>query len=97
MNRQVYEHSNVGMRRWRQAANLILLVVVIVASVWWLLGKLPEPTVFLMDPDRGCQTAGAQQVESGEHPYVDWRATYGPLTFYASYVFRRGLRWGGRE
>jgi hypothetical protein len=54
----------------------------------WVLIRIPTPKRLLNDSDIGCQVAGAQQIAFGEHPFVDWHSTYGPLTYYASYVFR---------
>jgi len=48
--------------------------------------RTPIPEVVLVDADAGHQLAGAQQIQFGEHPFVDFRSTYGPLTFYASYA-----------
>ncbi len=58
--------------------------LITVLCVLWIGGRLPDPAVFLADPDWGHQTAGANQILLGEHPFIDFRSTYGPLTFYAS-------------
>jgi hypothetical protein len=75
------ERSRKKNRRWP-------LVVVVLISAGWLFLKIPTPVEFLTDPDGGHQISGAQQIEFGEHPFADWRSTYGPAVFYASYVFR---------
>ena len=51
--------------------------------------RTPKPDYVLSDPDAGIQFAGAGQIEFGEHPFIDFRSTYGPLTFYASFVAQR--------
>ena len=43
----------------------------------------------MIDADAGHQLAGAQQISFGEHPFIDFRSTYGPLTFYASYAAQK--------
>ncbi len=51
----------------------------------WLLCKAPTPEFFLIGADGGHQLTGAVQVLTvGEHPYLDFFETYGPLTFYSS-------------
>lgn len=64
-------------------ANLII-VLISLFSILWISFKLPAPITFLTDADGGHQLAGATQILFGEHPFIDWRSTYGPLTFYAS-------------
>jgi hypothetical protein len=63
--------------------------LVLVGIVLWVLLKLPDPVTFLGDADQGHQLAGATQILFGEHPFVDWHTTYGPLTFYASALAQR--------
>jgi hypothetical protein len=46
--------------------------------------RIPTPERFLLDGDWGHQMAGANQIMAGEHPFIDFKSTYGPLTFYAS-------------
>ncbi|MGO8673025.1 MAG: hypothetical protein ACLQVD_16910 [Capsulimonadaceae bacterium] len=41
-------------------------------------------TSFVSDSDWGHQLAGANQIIHGEHPFIDWRSTYGPYVFYFS-------------
>jgi hypothetical protein len=55
-----------------------------VFTAFWILVRLPTPTQVLADADGGHQLAGAIQILHGEHPFVDYEATYGPFTFYAS-------------
>lgn len=64
------------------------LVLVVLITVGWLFLKVPTPVKFLTDPDTGHQISGAQQIEFGEHPFADWRSTYGPAVFYTSYISR---------
>ncbi len=47
-----------------------------------------------MDADAGHQLAGAMQILHGQHPFVDFEATYGPFAFYASALAQ--LVFGGR-
>jgi hypothetical protein len=70
----------------RQA--LIGLGVLVVAFIAVAI-RTPTPDIFLVDSDAGHQLAGAQQIGFGEHPFIDFRSTYGPLTFYASYAAQR--------
>jgi hypothetical protein len=51
-----------------------------------LLLRIPAPLSFALDADQGQQLAGARQLLHGEHPFIDFRSTYGPLTYYASAV-----------
>jgi hypothetical protein len=53
-------------------------------SFIWILLKTPDLLTFLRDGDWCHQLAGADQILIGEHPFIDWRITYGPLVFYAS-------------
>ena len=53
-------------------------------TIFWILLRLPTSTEALADTDDGHQLAGAIQILNGEHPFVDYEATYGPFTFYAS-------------
>ena len=59
-------------------------VLLITAILIGLLLKIPSPEAYLIDPDHGQQLAGAQQITAGEHPFVDFRSAYGPLSFYPS-------------
>ena len=63
-------------------------VIACVMAAAWLLLQVPSPGKFLTDADWGHQLAGANQILFGEHPNIDWRSTYGPLTFYASALFQ---------
>lgn len=67
-----------------------VFVVLLVVLLFWM----PDPIRYLSDSDGGNQIAGAQQIAAGEHPFVDWRTTYGPLRFYLSFLFR--LLFDGR-
>jgi hypothetical protein len=53
-------------------------------SAFWIAIRLPTTAAALIDTDGGHQLAGALQILHNEHPFVDFEATYGPLTFYAS-------------
>lgn len=53
-------------------------------TVFWIGLRLPTAAQALMDTDGGHQLAGAMQILHGEQPFVDYEATYGPFTFYAS-------------
>ncbi len=55
-----------------------------VLTIIWISVRLPSPAGILMDADDGHQLAGAIQILHGEHPFVNFDATYGPFTFYAS-------------
>lgn len=57
-----------------------------------LVFKLPTPLEFLQDPDWGLQLSGANQILRGQHPFADYDAMAGPLTFYAS---ASGQKLGG--
>ncbi len=52
--------------------------------LFFLLITVPGPEYFVRDPDGGHQLTGAMQILHGKHPFIDFRSTYGPLTFYAS-------------
>lgn len=65
-----------------------LCLLVLLASAAKVAGHLPEPTKLLRNPDIAHQMAGALQIDHGEHPFVDWRSTYGPAVFYASWLAR---------
>jgi hypothetical protein len=67
----------------------IVSLLVFLAAFVAVVIRTPAPAVFLSDSDAGHQLAGAQQIEFGEHPFIDFRSTYGPLTFYASYAAQR--------
>ena len=59
--------------------------IALMLTVAWLLVKAPTPEFFLIGADGGHQLLGAMQIlQAGEHPYIDFLETYGPLTFYAS-------------
>lgn len=62
----------------------VLSGVVFLAALLYVIFQLPAPATFISDPDWGHQLAGAQQILNGEHPFIDYHITYGPLTFYAS-------------
>ncbi|MEO7134419.1 MAG: hypothetical protein ABI024_09370, partial [Vicinamibacterales bacterium] len=58
----------------------------IAAILIGLLLGIPSPESHVIDPDHGQQLAGAQQIAAGEHPFIDFRSTYGPLSYYPSAV-----------
>ena len=77
---------------------LWLYVLVGCAVLGWLAVAAPSPEFFLVSSDGGHQlTGGTQLLTLGEHPYLDYFETYGPLTFYASALAQwlTGLRPGG--
>jgi hypothetical protein len=63
-------------------------IVVFVLLCAWLALHTPKPLSFIYDPDMGVQTSGAQQIAAGDYPFIQWRTTYGPSRFYASYLAR---------
>ena len=67
----------------------IISLLVFFAAFAGVIIRTPAPAIFLSDSDAGHQLAGAQQIAMGEHPFVDFRSTYGPLTFYASYIAQK--------
>jgi len=69
----------------RVTARLLLPAALFVAVVI----RTPTPAFFLADSDGGIGLAGAQQIAHGEHPFVDFRSTYGPLAFYVTYLAQR--------
>jgi hypothetical protein len=71
--------------RTQKEAN-ILFGLFFILTILWVLVRLPSPAQVLADADGGHQLAGATQILHGEHPFVDFKATYGPFTFYASAV-----------
>lgn len=72
-----------------QNNNRPLYLITWLGIIAWLLIKAPTPEHFLIISDGGHQLTGAMQVISlGEHPYVDFFETYGPLTFYLSVIFQ---------
>ena len=76
----------------------LIYLIVWSAVLSWLAIAAPTPEFFLIGADGGHQLAGAMQLlEVGEHPYVDYFETYGPLTFYCSALaqFLTGGRPGG--
>lgn len=66
------------------------------ALAWWLtfalaalavymaIAHYPTPPEFITDHGQGYQLAGAAEILSGRHPFIDFKDVYGPLTFYAS-------------
>ena len=75
-----------------------LYVLVWCAVLGWLAVAAPSPEFFLISSDGGHQlTGGTQLLTLGEHPYLDYFETYGPLTFYASALAQwlTGIRPGG--
>lgn len=69
---------------WKYKSHNTILILTGIFILLFLLAKVPSPEYFLSDPDGGHQLAGAMQILSGEHPFIDFRSSYGPLTFYAS-------------
>lgn len=66
--------------------NKLISFFVFIMVVCWISLLIPDPIYFLYDPDGGHQLAGAKQILFGEHPFIDFRSTYGPLVFYTSYL-----------
>lgn len=52
--------------------------------VFWFVASYPSAAAFVEDPDGAYQMAGGQQILWGEHPFLYFRESYGPLVFYAS-------------
>ena len=76
----------------------VLYLIVWSAILAWLAITAPTPESFLFEADGGHQLTGAMQLLTvGDHPYVDYFETYGPLTFYCSALaqFLTGNRPGG--
>jgi|GEM_PF-3032097 len=78
---------------WRFSENLqkfnsfrleILLISIII--LLGVLIKIPDPLYMIQDTDGGHQLAGALQILAGDQPFVDFRSSFGPVTFYASAV-----------
>jgi hypothetical protein len=67
----------------------ILAASIFLAALLATLIRTPIPEVVLVDADAGFQLAGARQIEFGEHPFIDYRSTYGPLTYYVSWIAQR--------
>ena len=64
--------------------NTLLLVTVFLFCAVSITLIVPTPVQLIQDQDWSHQLAGANQILKGEHPFSDFLATYGPLTFYAS-------------
>jgi hypothetical protein len=62
------------------------VAIVFVVALLSILFRTPWPRLVIADSDAGHQLAGALQIAHGEHPFADFRSTYGPLTFYVSFV-----------
>src|SRR4051812_30326317 len=69
----------------RGSSALCLFAVFVIALII-VFFRTPWPGTMIGDSDAGHQLAGAQQIGFGEHPFADFRSTYGPLTFYVSFV-----------
>jgi hypothetical protein len=69
---------------WNDKNHTIILLAAGIVILLFLLAEVPTPEYILSDPDGGHQLAGAMQILCGGHPFIDFRSTYGPLTFYAS-------------
>lgn len=65
---------------------IIVTVLIAILCLVWVSFKLPEPSIFMLDPNGKQHLAGANQILFGEHPFIDFRSTYGPLVFYTSAV-----------
>jgi hypothetical protein len=85
--------SGYHFNHFKQSPIVIGLVALL--SLLWISFKTPDPLFFMADPDGGHQLAGANQILLfGEHPFIDFRSTYGPLVFYMSALGQ--LLSGGR-
>jgi hypothetical protein len=60
--------------------------IVFLVALLSILFRTPWPRLVIADSDAGHQLAGALQIAHGQHPFADFRSTYGPLTFYVSFV-----------
>lgn len=67
--------------RAKQTLGVVLPFLAIFA---WVLLRTPTPLQLISDGDWGQQLGGVPMIFHGEHPFVDFPCTYGPLTFYAS-------------
>lgn len=65
---------------------ILLTAFVAILCLIWISFKLPDPSIFMVDPNGKQHLAGANQILEGEHPFIYFRSTYGPLVFYASAV-----------
>jgi hypothetical protein len=50
--------------------------------IGWIVLRIPDVERFTEDSGLGHQLAGAQQLLAGEHPFIDFRSSYGPGVFY---------------
>ena len=64
----------------------VRLLLVFAVSFVAVLFRSPWPTTVLQDADQCLQLAGAQMVDAGLHPFVNFGADYGPLVFYVSWL-----------
>ncbi len=71
------------MKIWK-TQQWIILISFALLSVFWIAIRLPTAAQAFIETDGGHQLAGALQILHNEHPFVDFEATYGPFTFYAS-------------
>lgn len=62
----------------------LIFVIFALLTIIWIVLRLPSVPQAVMDADAGHQLAGAMQILKGQQPFVDFEATYGPLTFYVS-------------
>ena len=75
----------INLRRYAQGLpQWAIFVAFFLLTLFWIALRLPTVPQAIMDADSGHQLAGATQVLYGQHPFVDFEATYGPLVFYAS-------------
>jgi hypothetical protein len=73
--RNAYERVGIGL-------------LVLLGCALWVTLRMPTPLQVVVDADGAYQLTGARQIAIGEHPFVDWPSIYGPLVFYASYLFQ---------
>jgi hypothetical protein len=71
---------------WKNKHRRLATAAVFVLALGAILLRTPAPEILLSDADAGHQLAGAQQISFGLHPFADFHSTYGPLTFYASWL-----------
>src|SRR6516225_7085371 len=70
----------------RRTPRWLPVAIVFAVALLSILFRTPWPRQVIGDSDAGHQLAGALQIARGGHPFADFRSTYGPLTFYVSFV-----------
>ena len=71
------------MRVWVKSIGAFLPALVV--SAFLLLLYIPDAKYYFFSPDQGFQIAVADQILSGNHPWMDVQGGgYGPLVFYSS-------------